>query len=167
MNIKKILSIICVVLWMSIIFYFSSEQGENSSSTSEKVCEIIVNIIDIKDTFTVEEKEKLVEIIEPTIRKLAHFTIYTIGGLLISNCVYQFLNKEKQLIIISTSIGVIYAISDEIHQLVVSGRSGNIKDVVIDSLGIITGIMFFLLLKEIITKLFSEKEISRVRINCL
>lgn len=161
MNIKKVLSVILVFLWMCIVFNFSSEQGETSGNTSAKVCEIIVNIIDFKDIYTENEKEELVEIIEPTIRKLAHFTIYAIGGTLISNCVYQFLKKEKQLIIISTSIGVIYAISDEIHQLLVSGRSGNIKDVVIDSLGVVTGIIFFLLLKEIIAKVFSKKEISR------
>ena len=60
------------------------------------------------------------------------------------------------MILISTSIGVLYAISDELHQLMIAGRSGNIKDVIIDSLGILTGIMFFLLVSEIYKKIASK-----------
>lgn len=161
MNVKKIASFILVLLWMVMIFYFSSQQGEGSGNTSKKVCEIIVDIIDIRDKYTEVEKDELVKTIEPVIRKIAHYTIYAIGGILISNCVCQYTNKEKVLIGISTMAGVLYAISDEIHQLMVSGRSGNIKDVIIDSLGVITGIIFFLLLKEMKTKLFSKKNTSR------
>lgn len=161
MNMKKIASIILVILWMSVIFYFSNQQGEGSGNTSGKVCEIIVNVIDIQDKYTDIEKEELVKIIEPAIRKIAHYTIYAIGGILLAHCVYQYSKKEKILIGISTMVGVLYAISDEIHQLMVSGRSGNIKDVIIDSLGVITGIIFFLLVKEIRKRIVSKKNTSR------
>lgn len=161
MNVKKIASFILVLLWMAVIFYFSSQQGEGSGNTSRKVCEIIVDIIDIQDKYTEAEKERLIEVIEPAIRKIAHYTIYAIGGIVIANCVYQYSNKEKTLIGISTMVGILYAISDEIHQLMVSGRSGNVRDVLIDSLGVITGIIFFLLLKEITTRVVSKKNASR------
>ena len=36
--------------------------------------------------------------------------------------------------------------TDEIHQLFVPGRSGEIRDVCIDSLGVITGIIIFLII---------------------
>ena len=88
--------------------------------------------------------------IEPIIRKLAHYTFYAIGGILIANCVYQFCSEEKRVIAISAIIGIVYAASDEIHQLMVPGRSGNIKDIMIDSIGVLTGIALFLLVKEII-----------------
>lgn len=42
------------------------------------------------------------------------------------------------------SLTFLYAVSDEIHQLFVFGRSGNIPDVIIDTLGIIG---FYLFLK--------------------
>lgn len=160
MNIKRILSVICVLLWMSIIFSFSNQQGESSGSTSKRVSEVIVNIIDIQNKYTDTEKEALIKQIEPLIRKLAHYTFYAVGGILIANCVYQFCKKENILIGTSTAIGVIYAISDELHQLMIAGRNGNIKDVLIDSLGIVTGIMFFLLVMGMYQKILVERKIK-------
>lgn len=157
MNIKRILSVICVLIWMSVIFSFSNEQGEGSSNTSKRVSEVIVNIIDIQNKYTDIQKEELIKQIEPLIRKLAHYTFYALGGVLIANCVYQFCKKENILIGTSTAIGVTYAISDELHQLMIAGRNGNIKDVIIDSLGIVTGIVFFLLVREVYKKLTSKK----------
>lgn len=161
MNIKKIVSIIIVFTWMSIIFGFSNQQGEGSGNTSRKISEVIVRIIDVQDRYSDLEKDKLIEIIEPILRKIAHFTIYAIGGIAIANCVWQFFGKEKITIGISTAIGVIYAISDEIHQLMVNGRSGNVRDVIIDSIGILTGIMAFLLIKRAYNRIISKKKECR------
>ena len=157
MNMKKAICIILVIIWMSAIFWFSSQQGTGSSSTSKKVSEIVVNIIDINKKYSDTQKEEIIKVIEPIIRKLAHYTLYAIGGILITNCVYQFCNKEKHVIALSAAIGILYAASDEIHQLMVPGRSGNIKDVIIDSIGILTGIVFLLLVKEIIKRLLEAK----------
>lgn len=163
MNIRKVAYIIFVIIWMSTMFLFSNQQGTASSGTSRKVSEIVVNIINIKKQYTDLEKEEIIQQVEPIIRKLAHYTLYAIGGILIANCVYQFVNNEKYLILVSTTIGIIYAISDEIHQLIIPGRSGNVKDVIIDSIGILTGIVLFLLAKEIIkiviVKMSKTKEV--------
>lgn len=157
MKVKKVLSIILVFIWMSVVFSFSNQQGEGSGNTSRKVSEIVVNIIDIKGQYTDSEKQELIIQIEPWIRKLAHYTIYIIGGVAIINCVYQFTSKEKMQIMISTTIGVLYAASDEMHQLMVNGRSGNVRDVIIDSLGILTGIIFFLFVNQL-WKIISKKK---------
>ena len=50
----------------------------------------------------------------------------------------------------SACIGIIYAITDEIHQLFIVGRSGSIIDVLIDSIGIFTGISIFLFINKIV-----------------
>lgn len=157
MKIKKAICIILVIIWMSTMFWFSNQQGTGSSSTSKKVSQIIVNIIDMNKQYSDVEKEEIIEVIEPIIRKLAHYTFYAIGGILIANCVYQFCSEEKRVIAISAIIGILYAASDEIHQLMIPGRSGNIKDVIIDSIGILTGIVLFLLVKEIIKRLLEAK----------
>jgi VanZ family protein len=157
MKVKKVVAIIVVILWMSIVFYFSNQQGEGSSKTSSNVAKIIVNMIDIKNEYTNQEKEELIQIINPYIRKLAHYTIYAIGGIVISQCVYLFYNKEKIMIYISTVVGVLYAISDELHQLIIAGRSGKIQDVLIDSIGILTGIALFLLARKICNKLSCKR----------
>lgn len=158
MKVKKAICIILVIIWMSAMFWFSNQQGTGSSSTSKKVSQIIVNIIDIKKQYTDVEKEEIINVVEPIIRKLAHYTLYAIGGILIANCVYQFCSEEKRVIATSAIIGILYATSDEIHQLMVPGRSGSIKDVIIDSIGILTGIALFLLAKEIIKIMLAKFE---------
>ena len=52
------------------------------------------------------------------------------------------------------AFGLLYAMSDEYHQTFVMGRSGELRDVLIDSLGIITGIVLTVL----ILKLFKSKK---------
>lgn len=54
----------------------------------------------------------------------------------------------------SIILGVIYAVSDELHQLFVPGRAGRITDVMIDSLGLMTGILF----AYILLLLYAEKQ---------
>lgn len=159
MNIRKILSTILVILWMLTIFYFSHQQGTGSSSTSKKVSMVIVNIIDIKNEMLEEQKEEIVRIIEPIIRKIAHYTLYMLGGILIINSINAYINEDRKMVIYSSIIGVIYAISDELHQLLVNGRSGKVQDVIIDSIGIFTGIAIYLLIKKIIESIVDGKKI--------
>ena len=160
MNIRKVLSTVLVIIWMLTIFYFSHQQGTGSSSTSKKVTEAIVNILDIKKEMTEENKEEIVKIIEPIIRKLAHYTLYMLGGILIINCIDAYIKEDIKIIICSSLIGVIYAVSDELHQLFVNGRSGKIIDVVIDSIGIFTGIAMYLVVKKIIEAIVDRKKIK-------
>ena len=155
-KLKKAISIITVIIWMISIFSFSNQQGESSSSTSKKVSKIIVNIIDIKHEYNEEKKQQIISNIEPYIRKLAHFSLYAIGGVLLMNVVRLFLLKENMQILTSSSIGILYAAIDEIHQLVIPGRSGKITDFLIDSLGILTGIMVFMLCDKVV-KIIKEK----------
>ena len=61
--------------------------------------------------------------------------------------------KVKEKISISLLVGILYAISDEIHQKFVPGRSCQITDVMIDSLGVTLGIFLLLMLLEIHKKI--------------
>lgn len=152
MKIKKVIYTLLVIIWMMTIFYFSGQNSGTSSNTSKNVSQIILNVIDIQNRYTEQEKEELSIIIEPVIRKIAHYTIYLVGGVLLINCVYEYIANEEKSIIISYIIGTTYALSDEIHQLFVSGRSGQIQDVIIDSIGVLTGIAIYLLLKKVFNK---------------
>ncbi len=150
---KKIISIIFVAVWMIVVFYFSSQGGQSSTSSSKRVANAVVNIININGKMDNIEKQELVDKIDPYIRKLAHYTIYIIGGILITNAIYAYMTIEERVISKSLTIGILYAISDEIHQLFVNGRSGKVTDVIIDSLGVLTGIVFFLIVEKIVKKI--------------
>lgn len=115
-KLKKVISIAFVVIWMISIFSFSNQQGESSSFTSKKVSKIIVNIINIKNEY---REEQIISNIEPYIRKLAHFSLYALGGILLINAIRLFLVREDIQILTSSTIGILYAVIDEIHQLII------------------------------------------------
>ena len=149
-KIIKNIKLFLVIIWMITVVMFSSEPGKESSNTSLGFTSKVINVLVSKTNLTIEEKEKIVEKIEPYARKLAHYTLYTIGGVLIINFVNTYeLNKRKK-VLISIIIGAGYAVTDEFHQYFVEGRSASIKDVGIDALGVITGICLFLCILELI-----------------
>lgn len=115
-KLKKVISIAFVVLWMISLFSFSNQQGESSSFTSKKVSKIIVNIINIKNEY---KEEQIISNIEPYIRKLAHFSLYALGGILLMNAIRLFVVREDIQILTSSTIGILYAVMDEIHQLII------------------------------------------------
>lgn len=143
----KIFKIILVVIWMIIVFMFSNENGTESSNTSRKVTVTVVKTFSDK---TEEENEPIIQRVEKVIRKLAHYSIYTIGGILIINYVYTIDKNNKEKVLYSIAFGAGYAITDEIHQFFVSERSARIFDVGIDTLGVITGIAIYLVIRKII-----------------
>lgn len=135
MNGKKLFNIIILILWMILIFTMSSFNAAESGEQSGMIVNFINHIIHVDNI-------KLLSLI---IRKLAHFTEYLILGILVANVFYKC-NKRLLLTII---ICIIYAVSDEIHQIFVPGRSCQLLDVIIDSLGSITGIFIYKIFKKL------------------
>ena len=147
--------LIFAVIWMIIVFKFSSQPADTSQNTSLNLTKRIVNVFFNNKSST--EKEQITDKLDPYIRKLAHFTLYAIGGILIANYINTYNIKDKNKIIYSICIGATYACTDEFHQLFVEGRSGQLTDVLIDSLGVATGVCIFLCVITIFKKLKSKK----------
>ena len=137
---KKIVYLALVLIWMLIVFMFSNQNGEKSKGTSQKISDIVVELLTHRKEISENEKNILTENVDYVIRKLAHYTIYVLGGILIYNYIRTFNVNEKKAIYISILFGTLYAITDEIHQYFMVGRSAQINDVLIDSLGICTGV---------------------------
>ena len=117
---------------MIFIFVMSSFDATSSSNQSNFIVDIITSIINIKD----------IGLLSLIIRKLAHFIEYFILGILVIN----FITRYHKKIIIAILLCIIYATSDEIHQIFVPGRSCQIIDIMIDSLGSIMGIYLYKLI---------------------
>ena len=81
--------------------------------------------------------------------KLAHTIVYMILGYLITRAF--FFSKNKQLsenaMLLSVIIGLLYGISDEIHQMFVPGRYADIFDVVADFIGVLLAQVLFRFIK--------------------
>ncbi len=142
---KKTISFIVLILWMIVIFSFSSADANKSTGTSDKV---ITTMIEIKDKITNNEtpnneKEIIVKNSSFYIRKLAHITEYLILGFLMFNLLKQY---SVTNIYYAIGLSILYSCTDEFHQLFISGRSGSIRDVLIDSIGILIGTYLYKLL---------------------
>lgn len=142
---KKIISFIVLILWMIVIFSFSSADANKSTGTSDKV---ITTMIEIKDKITNNEtpnneKEIIIKNSSFYIRKIAHITEYLILGFLTFNLLKQY---SVTNIYYAIGLSILYSCTDEFHQLFINGRSGSIRDVLIDSIGILIGTYLYKLL---------------------
>jgi len=145
-----VISYCAVISWMVLIFLMSSQTGTESSNTSGGLISTLCNII-IPDFVELDESEKtlIISKISTPIRKLAHFTEYFILSIVINIAVIQTKRKTSlsmSTLAISFVFGVLYAVSDEVHQLFVPGRAGAIIDVFIDSAGVAFGCVLFALM---------------------
>ena len=95
------------------------------------------------------EKQQLTmaEKIEYPVRKAAHMTEYAILGLLSFTFYRGILKKEKRQFLAALLTAAVYAATDEFHQYFIPGRSAEVMDVCIDTLGASIGlaILFFTL----------------------
>lgn len=140
--IVRIIFLILIVLNSLVIFGFSAQNGESSGSISKNIIIKIADIIKINE----DNREEFIEKGEKVIRKLAHFGIYTSLGLWSMAFISTFNIKMKKQVIGTTIWGVMYATTDEIHQLFINGRNGSALDVLLDTTGVIFGSIIVLLI---------------------
>ena len=135
---------------MGAIFYFSAQNATESSSMSMGFIRRLLHK-SLVEVMSVESAVMIEEGIETIVRKGAHFFIYTCLGFCSAMTLYYIgkVNKKRTLFITALAFCIFYASTDEMHQLFVAGRSGEIRDVLIDSAGSATGILSSMLVRKI------------------
>lgn len=152
---KKTIFAVLLVIWMGFIFSMSCENAEESSNTSGQTIKVVLSTVPEFEKQPEEVKKNIIEELQFIVRKSAHFIGYMILGILASGLILQYENINKKYIL-SFLICVIYAISDEIHQLFVPGRAGQVRDVLIDSAGSFLGIILVMAFVKLLIK-FNKK----------
>lgn len=135
-----------LVIWMLVIFHMSNEVADTSSARSDAIVLSIQSI-------GVSAPEGLLTFL---VRKAAHISAYFILGILIYNLLKEYSLRVKHLIFISIAIAMLYACTDEIHQMFVPGRSGEVRDVLIDTAGAAVGVVVYAALS---SRLYKKSEI--------
>ncbi len=137
-KINKVLSIILLVFWCILIFSFSNQVGSVSESSSDQVIDLINNIFKfLSIPFNAYNFPKISFIV----RKLAHMFLYFNLYLITYYVTYSYKINRKAFY--SLLFCLLYAISDEVHQLFIVERSFGIIDILIDIVGSLFA--FFLL----------------------
>ncbi len=142
-KIVRILSFLPAVTWMVLIFSFSAAPAVESSETSDGISYKIVKVMAALPFLDWEEEEleEKAETLHVPIRKAAHFSEYVLLAVLWVIPLGCMTKTNKKRMIVALLLCIMYAVSDEIHQLFVPGRDGNIKDVLIDTAGAGFGIL--------------------------
>lgn len=194
---KKIFSILLCLFWMYIIFYNSSQTGEESNIFSKKVLDKIKEYIkkeDINDTgnninkvlvdnntfvisntiqvnnISLSNKKQYnnvsnLKVVEPTksvysnfkeqlridnsnifLRKNAHALEFLILAILLGLVFKSFGMSVKNSIVYILFVVLLYAVTDEYHQIFVEGRDSRVFDIIVDFIGGCIGTIIFCIL---------------------
>ncbi len=157
MNKKKLIIIIILlfiaVFWIFGIYKLSGMNATNSDNASKSMITIFIedtiyntNKIGITDINPNSPKiDKLSELINLPLRKVMHAFVYFILALIVLFGINYYQNNKRYLlsVLITLVLIIIAASCDEFHQTFVNGRDGNIKDVIIDTIGGLFGIILF------------------------
>ncbi len=136
------ISWLMVLIWMAVIFKLSSQSGQQSNGLSMGVTGIVGKVL-AKVTFKAHvDMSKF----NHMARKYAHFFTYLVLGILVMNAIRRSGIVGSVMLIVSIGICILYAISDEVHQLFVPGRGAQVRDVLIDSAGASVGISIYSLI---------------------
>ena len=167
MKIRKIISIILVLIGMTVIFMFSNMNGEKSTNTSKSLIEVTEDDINqemYKDDSLdakMKEEKRLTSVMNKRIRKVAHFTEFCILAIVIVFAIESFGIKGYKAFIVAFFIILIYACSDELHQFFISGRDARDKDIIIDTLGGILGCIIYAAVSELYYDIKNKNVINK------
>lgn len=145
-----------LIFQMIFIFVMSSFGPDSSNAQSGSIVQVISHFLPKSNAYD------LVFLV----RKTAHFIEYAILGFLFYLNFKNFtsisirIDRPQQtsifIPILAVLASALYACTDEFHQLFVSGRSGQLFDVFVDTLGALTGILLVTLILKIKSKIHSR-----------
>lgn len=123
----------------AMIFLFSEQSGEESGELSGHISEPVARAIYRDyDRLPAKQQNLIMQTVQLCVRKAAHFSEYALLGfflcLLFRQCGCRRFGGWAWL------AGTLYAGTDELHQLLGGTRTGSLRDVGIDSAGVLFGL---------------------------
>ena len=145
----RLVAAVLLIAWMLVIFMFSHMPAEASDEKSR----LVVNIL---EALGLNTQGSLADLANHIVRKSAHFLEYALLYLLALNLMRYYFTFNKALLL-SLALVFLYACTDEFHQLFVPGRAGRFSDVLIDTSGGFTAMIFTIIFQSIKKALTNKK----------
>jgi len=121
-----------------LIFLFSGEDSQVSDSRSRGITNQLVEVYEKISQQEISDKQKVENQMNHIIRKTAHYFLYFVLGILVFSCFLEYGWNIQKIFLFTIAFCFLYAFFDEFHQLFISGRSGQLQDVFLDTFGSIT-----------------------------
>ena len=136
----RIVMTILTVAAVGFIFGNSLMNADDSSAESGRILGFINGIL--------RSMNAGFELSEFIIRKAAHFTEFAVLGALLSVTFRLYVQKPLKAALLAASAGLCTAVCDELIQMSSSGRSCEIRDMLIDFSGVVSAaLIVFLILR--------------------
>lgn len=119
--IRRLVSTVPAVAWMGLIFHLSS----SSPADLPRLIEAFAWLGKLRDV-------------------VGHLVLYGVLGPLLLLCLWNWVigsTYRLRWALIAIGMGVLYGVTDEIHQSFVPGRSASAFDVLIDTVGVAGGVV--------------------------
>lgn len=149
----RFVAIALCILWAALIFSMSNEVATDSAERSDGITRTIISLL--SENFEIldkEEQDAIVDATEHIVRKIAHFCIFGVLGVLVAFASLGFDALCKLHFARSVFAGFLYAVSDELHQYFVPGRGPGLIDVLIDTAGVICGTAMLIFMAKLILR---------------
>lgn len=133
--------LLCII-WLGIIFYNGTRQGEISQRGSREVAKIVSMFINIP-TSIVETPSIKFSVVNFYVRKNAHFFQYLILSILLCAAVRKIKLYRTSEIFLLLFLLLFFSVIDEFIQMYIPNRTSNILDILIDFSGGIIGMLIY------------------------
>ena len=146
---KRIILFALVISWMILIFWFSSAGHEASSGQSMRAVHGIAQATGVV-------------LSEALVRKAAHVFLYFVLGILLTLLVRTYDVRWRNVVLWAVGVACAYAATDETHQLLVGGRSGQVSDVLLDTVAACVGVVVIAGGYKLICKLRNNQKCDKI-----
>lgn len=151
--IKIFFILVISLFWMLCIFKLSDMNSQKSNGKSSDIIALFIeDTLEITNEYGITNSHpsdskltKASQLINAPMRKVMHASVYFVLAFFVMILLNVISNHNYYMgtMIIALILCVGFAMTDEFHQNFVAGRTGQILDVIIDSLGAIVGIVFY------------------------
>ena len=156
--------LVASIVTAAVIFWFSAQKGVDSQALSDPLTLRLARILrpDFRK-LSHHARQSYLELLSTVIRKNGHFCEFMLLGFNLMGAVRfgRPALSRGDCRLRAMAIAVLYAISDELHQLFVSERAGRALDILIDAAGSLTGTFVLTLCLAILAKIYRRRELHR------
>ena len=133
-----------VTMWLgvtgmaAVIFLMSAQTGDVSTASSDTIVLPLLRLIRRIQGLSAEEADAMYWTLQLIVRKAAHMGEYALLALMIRVLAASYGCRRPG--VLGWTLAVLYAITDELHQSLVSARSAQFSDVLVDASGAQLGV---------------------------
>lgn len=131
---KTIVKVLLCVMWLGIIFYNGTRQGEVSQKSSKEVIKVASMVMKVPET-SIDKPNIQFSNFNYYVRKNAHFFQYFIFGIFLCAAIRNFKLYKTSEIFLVLFLMLFFPVLDEFIQKFVPGRTSAVLDIIIDFSG--------------------------------